>query len=289
MSTFLAIISGVSLLFFAIFQQGGFEIFFNVPALMITMGGTLAAIFISFPLPRVLRVAGASLQIFRKDVEKPLWAIAVMVRMALKARQKSLLSLEGDIKKVHNRFLKIGLEMVIDGHPGDTIRDVLETESDFVQIRHRSGAHIFQTSGKFAPAFGLIGTLIGLVAMLRGMGGGGEDAAKYLGSGMAVALLTTFYGAMLANLFFFPVAEKLRSRTEDEALTTRIIIEGIIMIQAGVNPRMIERKLNSFLPPHLRAQHYERSLRQGKTKTSKISAGQAQQAIGSSSQADDDF
>ena len=264
MSTFLGIISGTALLFYAIIQQGGFAVFINPAALMIVFGGTLAAIFISFPLPRVLKVVQASLQVFRKDIEKPLWAIAVIVRLSVKERQKSLMSLEKDIATVKNRFLKMGLEMIVDGHPGDIIRDVLETELDFVQIRHRSGAHIFQTSGKFAPAFGLIGTLIGLVAMMRGLGGGGEDATKQLGMGMAVALLTTFYGAMMANLFFFPIAEKLRSRSDDESLTTRIIIEGVLMIQGGINPRMIERKLNSFLPPHLRAKHFDRVVKQNR-------------------------
>tara|TARA_B100000315_G_scaffold83731_1_gene76759 strand:+ start:12872 stop:13756 length:885 start_codon:yes stop_codon:yes gene_type:complete len=294
MSTFFGIISGAALLFYAIIQQGGFAVFINPAALMIVMGGTLAALFISFPLPRVLKVVSASLQVFRKDIEKPLWAIAVIVRLAVKARQKSLMSLEKDMKTLKNRFLRMGLEMIIDGHPGEVIRDVLETESDFIQIRHRSGAHIFHTSGKFSPAFGLIGTLIGLVAMMRGLGGGGEDATKQLGSGMAVALLTTFYGAMMANLFFFPVAEKLRSRSEDESLTTRIIIEGILMIQAGINPRMIERKLNSFLPPHLRAKHFDRAVKQSKTRgktrpSSEDAFGSAAGGGGATAATEDDF
>ncbi|HJP17453.1 MAG TPA: MotA/TolQ/ExbB proton channel family protein [Nitrospinota bacterium] len=291
MSTFLGIVSGSALLFYAIIQQGGFAVFVNPPALMIVMGGTLAAIFISFPLPRVLKVAQASLQIFRKDIEKPLWAIAMIVRLAVKARQKSLMSLEKDMKTIRNRFLRMGLEMIIDGHPGEVIRDVLETESDFVQIRHRSGAHIFQTSGKYSPAFGLIGTLIGLVAMMRGLGGGDENAAKQLGMGMAVALLTTFYGAMMANLFFFPIAEKLRSRSEDESLTTRIVIEGILMIQAGINPRMIERKLNSFLPPHLRAKHFDRAVKgRAKGRAKPLSNESfAPAATGATAAAEDDF
>ncbi|MFV1951178.1 MAG: motility protein A [Nitrospinota bacterium] len=259
MSTILGIVSGVALLFIAIFRQGGFEIFLSIPSIMITFGGTLAALFISFPLPRVFNVMGVLMQIFRRDIQPPSWVIALMVRLAMKARQRSLLSLEEDIRTSNNRFIRLGLEMVIDGHPAEFIRDVLETESDFVQVRHRGGEHIFRTGGKFAPAFGLIGTLIGLIAMLRSIGG--IASAEKLGSGMAMALLTTFYGAMMANLFFMPVAEKLRSRTDDEMLRTRIIIEGVIMIQAGINPRIIERKLNSFLPPDLRAAHYQTILK----------------------------
>lgn len=280
MSTFLGIVSGVCLLFLAIYQQSGFQVFLSAPALMITIGGTLAAIFISFPLPRVMRVGAASLQIFRKDVERPLWSVAMIVRLAFKARQQSLLSLEEDYDNIRNRFLRLGLEMVIDGHPGETIRDMLETESDFVQVRHRSGAHIFQTAARYSPAFGLIGTLIGLIAMLQGLGLQSEDATKMLGAGMAVALLTTFYGAMMANLLFFPVAEKLRSRSEDELLTTRIIIEGVLMIQDGVNPRLIEKKLNSFLPPHLRAKHYESTLKLNRLQAArKAKAAETEEAL----------
>lgn len=261
MATFLAIITGIALFFFAIISQGGVEVFISAPSMMIVLGGTLAAVFISFPLPSVLKVSGVLLQIFKKDIQNPSWVIALMVRLSFKARQKSLLSLEQDIDSIDNRIIKLGLEMVIDGHPAQLIRDVLETELDFVQIRHRRGEHIFRTAGKFAPSFGLIGTLIGLVQMLQTLGATGSDAANSLGHGMALALITTFYGAVLANLFFLPVAEKLKSRTDDEVLRTQIIIEGVLMLQAGMNPRIIERKLNSYLPPEQRASYYEEILK----------------------------
>lgn len=261
MSTLLAIITGIGLLLFAIITQGGIATFLSVPSMMIVLGGTLAAIFISFPLPRVLKVMGVLVQIFKKDIQSPTWVIALIVRMSFKARQQSLLSLESDSKGIDNRFVRLGLEMVIDGHPAPLIRDVLETELDFVQVRHRKGEHIFRTAGKFAPSFGLIGTLIGLVQMLQTFGGAGGQAAEALGKGMSLALITTFYGSMLANLFFLPVAEKLKSRTDDEVLRTQIIIEGILMLQAGMNPRIIERKLNSYLPPDERVSHYEQMIK----------------------------
>jgi len=270
-STFLGIVAGAGLLFYAIFMQGGIGIFINTPSAMIVFGGTFAALLISYPLPRVMRVAGVLLQIFKKDVQKPSWVIQLMVEFSFKARQKSLLALEEDLKKIENRFIKIGLELVIDGQPANMIREVLETELDFVQSRHRAGEHIFRSASRFAPSFGLIGTLIGLVAMLRNLGG--EDTAGKLGGGMAVALITTFYGAMVANLFFTPVAEKLRSRSDDEMLVSRIIIEGILMIQGGVNPRIIERKLNSFLPPEMRASHYEKILKESRRKSSRPQQG----------------
>ncbi len=261
MATLLAIVTGIVLLFIAIITQGGVEVFINPSAAMIVLGGTLAAVFISFPLPAVLRVMGVLLQIFKKDIQNPAWVIALMVRLSFKARQQSLLSLEQDMAKIDNRFIRLGLEMVIDGHPAQLIKEVLETELDFVQIRHRRGEHIFRTAGKFAPAFGLIGTLIGLVQMLQALGSTDASASEALGQGMAVALITTFYGAMLANLFFMPVAEKLKARTDDEALRTQIVIEGIQMLQAGMNPRIIERKLNSYLPPEQRASHYDEILK----------------------------
>lgn len=265
MSTILGIISGFALLFIAIFMQGGVEVFINVPSMMITFGGTIAAIFISFPFSRVVGVLRAVTQAFRKDIQQPSWVIGLMVRLAFKARQKSLLSLEEDVNAVNNRFIRLGLEMVIDGHSSELIRDVLDTELDFLQMRHRSGGNILRAAAKLSPAFGLIGTLIGLITMMRNLGS--AEGMGGLGAGMAVSLITTFYGAMAANLFFIPVAEKLRSRTDDEVLRTRIIIEGIIMLQSGTNPRVLERKLNSFLPPDLRAAHYERILKKTKVET----------------------
>lgn len=267
MSTILGIIAGVSLLFVAIFFKGGVATFLDPASAAIVLGGTLGALFTAYPLPRVFRVARVLIQIFKKDIQQPSWVIAMMVRLSHKARQKSLLSLESDKRTINNRFIKHGLEMIIDGHPGDLIRDVLQTELDLVANRHQAGSNIFVSAAKYSPAFGMIGTLIGLVAMLKSLGGIGQDggnAMAGLGDGMAIALITTFYGSMLSNLFFAPVAEKLRNRSEDEILSTTIIIEGLNMIQSGLNPRLVEKKLNSFLAPHLRVSHYEKIVRQSK-------------------------
>ncbi|MBF0171196.1 MAG: MotA/TolQ/ExbB proton channel family protein, partial [Nitrospinae bacterium] len=190
----------------------------------------------------------------------------LMVVLSFKARQKSLLALESEIAGIENRVIRLGMELVVDGQPANVIREVLETELDSIMIRHHSGEHIFRQASKFAPSFGMIGTLIGLVAMLRNLGSS-EDSAGTIGSGMAVALITTFYGAMAANLFFTPIAEKLRSRSDDEMLVNRIAIEGLLMIQGGVNPRIIERKLNSFLPPNLRESHYDDILKDHRKKS----------------------
>jgi len=268
MVTILGILAGIALLFIAIALKGGIATFIDPASAAIVMGGTLASLFTAYPLPVVFRVLKILIQIFKKDIETPVWVIAMMVRLSHKARQQSLLSLEQDMRTIKNRFLRQGLEMIIDGHPGDLIRDVLETELALIRERHQAGANIFLSAAKYAPAFGMIGTLIGLVAMLKSLGGASSEEGgagmSGLGDGMAVALITTFYGSMLANLFFSPIADKLRHRSEDEVLSTTIIIEGLLMIQSGINPRLVEKKLNSFLPPNLRISHYDRLVRRAK-------------------------
>ncbi len=262
MSTLIAIVVGIGLMFTAIVTQGSIEVFVSLPALMIVVGGTVASVFISFPLPRVMKVSGVLLQIFKKDLQSPHLIIAEIVKLSFKARQQSLLALEDEMENQKHRFIKLGLEMVIDGNPGQLIKEVLETELDFIQVRHRRGEHIFRTAGRYSPAFGLIGTLIGLVMMLQAFASASAETSSItLGVGMSVALITTFYGTMAANLFFNPISEKLRARTEDEVLTTQIIIEGIVLLQAGANPRIIERKLNSYLPPDQRRKHYDKMVK----------------------------
>ncbi len=263
MTTLLGITAGTFLLFYAIFTQGGIEVFISAPALMITCGGTLASTFISFPLPRVFRVFTILKNIFRKELGDPSAQIALLVRLASKARKESILSLQSELQRLGNRFLRVGIELVVDGHHPQMVRDVLETELDSLITRHEEGAYIFRIMARFAPAFGLIGTLIGLIAMLRGIGGLG-GGLQSLGPAMAVALVTTFYGALMANLLFLPIAEKLTSRSETEVLQIRIIIEGVLLIQEGVNPLILQQKLNAFLSPELRAQHYERLIRSQK-------------------------
>jgi len=253
-SSIIGIFFGAVLMFISIFNQGGIKIFLNLDALMITLGGTIAATFISYPLPRVIKVFTVIKNIFKSEKNEYNRYIAIIIALALKARQNSILSLENDLRKIKNRIIKVGLQMVIDGSPPDIIRDVLETEIDYMRIRHSEGEQIFRTMGKFSPAFGMIGTLIGLIAMLRSMADIGATAES-MGPAMAVALVTTFYGAMLTNLIFYPIAEKLKSMTDSEMLLNAILIEGILLIQQGLNPRIVEKKLNAYLPPHLRKAH----------------------------------
>ncbi len=185
MSTVIGILVGGGLLFYAILTKGGVKIFYDPSSLMIVFGGTLAAILISFPLPRVVGVIRVLKNVFRKEISDAGAYISAVVRLAHKARKESILSLQNDAAKVKNRFLGMGLQLIIDGQPPELVRAVLETELEGLLARHEEGAHIFRTMGRFSPAFGLIGTLIGLISMLRSISGGVET----VGPGMAVAMV----------------------------------------------------------------------------------------------------
>ncbi|MHC4350826.1 MAG: motility protein A, partial [Planctomycetota bacterium] len=169
------------------------------------------------------------------------------VELAEVARRDGILALEGMISEMQDDFLVRGIQMAVDGTDPEVIQAVMETELENLLERHENGKGMLDAMGRYAPAFGMIGTLIGLVAMLQNM----DDPSK-IGAGMAAALLTTLYGALLANIVFMPMADKLGRRTNEEALAKTIIINGVMAIQSGDNPRTVESKLVTFLPPALR-------------------------------------
>ena len=246
-ATILGIISAFGLVIIAIFMGGGIQLFINIPALMIVIGGTLGATMINYPLGDVIGVFNV--------VKKALFARNISVDeiikrflgFAKKSRKEGILSLEDEIKDVNDEFLKKGVQLSIDGLEPQEIKDVLETEVDFIRNRHQLGAEIFATMGTFAPALGMIGTLVGLVQMLQTM-----DDPSSIGPAMAVALLTTFYGSIMANIVCLPISGKLRTRSKEEVLAKEMSIQGIISISNGDNPRILEQKLLAFLPPNSR-------------------------------------
>lgn len=246
-ATVLGVISAFGLMCIAISMGGGIQLFINIPALMIVVGGTLGATMINYPVKDVLGVF--------KVVKKALFAkkisvtelIKRFVTFAKKSRKEGILALEGDIKEVNDEFLRKGVQLAIDGLEPQEICEILETEIDFVRSRHQLGAEIFTTMGTFSPALGMIGTLIGLVQMLQTM----DDASK-IGPAMAVALLTTFYGSIMANIVCLPIAGKLRTRSKEEVLTKEMAIQGIASLSNGDNPRILEQKLLAFIPPNQR-------------------------------------
>ncbi len=246
-TTIVGIGTGFFLIIFAIIRGGGIGVFINPNAMMITGGGTLAAVLISYPLPEVIRVIKVLPKAFMHKPIIPLNTINFLVAIAGKARREGFIALEEDAKKADNEFLRLGLQFAIAGTSPESSRRIMESEIENLEERHMKGEGVFRAAGKFAPAFGMLGTLIGLIQMLRTL----EDPST-IGAGMAVALVTTLYGVILANLIFLPIAGKLRVISEEEVLERRFIIEGILSVQSGDTPMVVEDKLRSYLPPSTR-------------------------------------
>ena len=247
-ATLIGIVVGLGLILWAIVSGAGLGAFIHVPSLMITVGGTGAAALINFPLDKVMGVFAIAKKTFMIKPVEPEAEIARIAEFAQLARREGLLTLEDRLAELKDPFLLKGIQLVIDATAPETLRDILSIEVENLQLRHSEGKNILDQMGAFAPAFGMVGTLVGLVAMLQNL----SDPSQ-IGAGMATALLTTFYGAFMANLFFLPLAGKLQSRSKEEVMIKQIMIEGIISIQSGDNPRTIEEKLKSFVSPAVRA------------------------------------
>lgn len=241
-TTVIGIASGLSLVGYAIYSGGGVSTFINVSALMITLGGTIAATFISFSTAEIVNIIKVLLNVFRTQLRKPEEIVKAVTQLAMVSRRGGNLVLEKEEKKIGDSYLRKSISYIVDGVDEEIISDYMLAEIESTRLRHESGQRIFRTMGMFAPAFGLIGTIIGLVQMLNTL-----DDPSNIGPAMAVALITTFYGAMLSNLFFIPIAEKLKSRTDQEIFLMQIIYTGIISLRRFQAPRVIEKKLNSFV------------------------------------------
>lgn len=246
-ATIIGIIAGFGLIFMAIVLGGSPLIFVNVPSMIIVIGGTMAGMLISFPLSDIIGVIGPVRNAFFHTEVDPGELIKKITEFATIARREGILALESHAGETDNEFLSKSIQLAIDGTAPELIKDILTTEVAFMEDRHSLGQSILATGGALSPAFGMIGTLIGLVQMLATM-----DDPSTIGAGMAVALLTTLYGAILANIAFIPVAGKLKVRTASELLVKEIVIEGILSIQSGDNPRVVEQKLKAFIAPSLR-------------------------------------
>lgn len=246
-ATVLGIISALGLIVMAMAGGGGILLFINIPSLMIVGGGTLGATFINYQLKDVFGVGSVLKNAFFFEVQSAQQWITTLVEYAGKARREGILSLETSIKEAKDPFVKTGIQLAIDGLEPQSIRNILETEIEYIENRHKLGIDIFSSMGAYAPAMGLVGTLIGLVKMLQSM-----DDPSTIGPSMAVALLTTFYGALGANVFFLPLAGKLKMRSGQEILVKELVLEGVVSISTGENPRILEQKLHAFLAPRLR-------------------------------------
>lgn len=243
-ATVLGILSATGLVLGAIFMGSGLNVFINIPSLCIVVGGTIGVTLVAYPLKDFLSVIKVVQKaIFTKNISAT-ELISKFIAFANKTRREGILALESEIKELNDEFFKKGIQLSIDGLEPQQIQNILDTEIEFVRDRHKLGADIFTSMGTFAPAMGMIGTLIGLVQMLQSM-----DDPSTIGPAMAVALLTTFYGSLMANICCMPIAGKLKTRSKEEMLTKEMTIQGIISLSNGDNPRILEQKLLAFLPP----------------------------------------
>jgi len=238
------LVLGFGLMIYGMASGGSLLIFFDLPSIFITVGGSFSGVLIAYGLEDVKNMGKSLIQSFRESNTSEKDMISQFANLSKRARREGLLSLEDDISNLDDDFLKKGLQMVVDGIEPETIKEILELETAEMESRHQRSASMFTTWGAYGPAFGMIGTLIGLVQMLQNM----TDASS-IASGMAVALLTTFYGSVLANVFCNPVGANLKQKSAKEASRREMMLEGILAIQSGVNPRIVEEKLLTYLKP----------------------------------------
>lgn len=220
------------------------HLFGNIPSLVIVLGGSFAGMVAMSPISRITglgKLFGVfmNLQVFNKEE-----IISQLVAFSESARKEGLLSLDDALNDVEDDFLRGGMRLVVDGSDPDVIKSVLYSDLDKIEGRHQKGIDFFGNWGAIGPAFGMIGTLVGLIGMMANL----EDISS-VGKNMGVALITTFYGSILANLFLIPIQKKLEDKHQDEMLVKEIMVEGILSIQAGDNPRILEQKLYTFLSP----------------------------------------
>ena len=245
----IGLIGAVAAVVYGILESGYLGSFFDIPSISIVIGGTFASLMITFPLKVFVMLPKMLFKVFFPQKFNPQSYIADIVHIATDVRKGGLLAQEDKIDDYTDEFLKKGIQLAVDSTEADILRDIMETELMFMMDRHKQGVSFFEKGGVLAPAFGMIGTLIGLINMLTGMDSG--DVTELVSS-MGVALITTFYGSMLANVLFVPMANKLSQRSDEEVLCKQITIEGLISIINGENPRQIQEKLLSFIPPAMR-------------------------------------
>lgn len=244
----IATVLGVSLsliLIVASILVGGGKIggFIDYPSVIVVFFGAVCALFTCFPMQHLMKIVSIMKKaVFPGEVDL-VASIEQLVSLANTARREGLLSLENRMDEIQDPFLRVGIRMAIDGMGADIVESIMRTEIDAVAGRHDAGKAILSAYGTYAPAFGMIGTLIGLVIML------GDMNPETIGSGMAVALLTTLYGAVASNAVFLPMADKLGFYDTAEQLRMEVTVRGVVAIQAGENPNVIKQKLMTFIPP----------------------------------------
>lgn len=247
----IGLVAGMGFTFISILLAGDMNVgavisFLDAPSFMITVGGAMSAVIGSYPLPKFLNAMKSVNKILKPDVIDPIAAIKDVIELANVARKEGLLALD-DKSADMDPFLRKGIMLVVDGTDQELVRNVLETEMSYIEDRHKENIEVWELMASQFPAWGMIGTLVGLVIMLQNL-----DDPSSIGPKMAVALITTFYGSLFANWLSTPIANKMKFYSKQEMLVKEVTIEGILSVAAGENPRIIEEKLKVFISPTLR-------------------------------------
>jgi len=246
-ATIIGLIVAFGLVVGSILVGGSLSAFIDAPSLMIVLGGTFGVALITFPLDKVLASVKVAMNVLRYPLPDIKEQNQRFLEFADATRRDGILALEASISSIEDPFMKRGVQLLVDGIDAEKIEAMMWDELDGISARHRLGAQTFETLASAAPALGLVGTLIGLVQMLQAM----DDPAA-IGPAMAVALLTTFYGALFANVVFNPIAGKLKIRNDEEQLGKQLVIKGLLGIARGENPRILGQQLDADLPPAMR-------------------------------------
>lgn len=254
LGTLVGLIVGVIVILLGIVFGGESPlIFVDVASFLITIIGACCAVLVSVGIARMTRIVTIAKNTLRQENHSPQKLIADLVNYAEVARRNGILSLESMTDEIEDKFIVKGIQMAVDGTDPELIEQIMNSELEAISDRHKKGRELFDLLTKYSPAFGMIGTLIGLVIMLKNLG---SDVGK-IGGAMAVALITTLYGAIAANLVFGPLADNLKAKHEEEAFMKEIVIKGVMSIQSGDNPRVVEQRLKTFLPPEMRGEEGE--------------------------------
>lgn len=251
-STILGIIVGLLVVGSAIVSStGNLAVFWNPDGLAVVLGGVLAATFVCYPMKDVMRLFSSALKVMKREHLPIEVYIESLVYLAKQAMSKSALKLEKEVDQVDNQFIKDGLRMVVDQYPPEKLRHIMEISIENSVDRDKAEAEIFRTMARFSPAFGMVGTLIGLIVTFQNL----QSEPSIIGSSIAVAMMSTFYGLLAANLIFSPFAIKMERRADDREVLMRVIMEGLIMVSKNTPPQYVRDELKAFIPSNKWSEH----------------------------------
>lgn len=254
LATLMGFFLGATCVIISILLGGKLITFYDAASILITIGGGIASTLISYRVGEIAKIMKVVSKAFLTKDDPPEKVIRLMVELSQKARREGLLALEAERENIKDEYINQSLQLIVDGVEPDTIRESMDLELSNLEARHAKGQGLFKTMASLFPAWGMIGTLIGLINLLKQL----DDPSK-IGPSMAVALITTFYGSIMANFFCTPIANKLALKSKEEIQQKEMIIEGILSIQAGENPRIMEHKLKTFLSPEQKKKYDENS------------------------------